>query len=370
MKDLERENRILRQHLSVLKSQAANNQTKLQGFQALELELLTANSLSDLLGCLVTGMLGFFDLEAVSLVLLDSDHEIRHLLSHGGMQPEHVQGVIFADDLVALAPVYGKIRTPWLGPYLGADYHALFPPGHKVRSVAILPFCHNGCLIGSLNFGSADGARYTRHHAADFLGHLATVGAVCLENALNRERLLHIGLTDLLTGLHNRRYLERRLTEEMAMAQRYEQVLSCLFMDVDHFKQVNDTYGHSAGDRVLGEMAQRVKSRLRASDVMARYGGEEFAVLLPRTSARDAVCQAERIRECVAATPVDIGEGREVQITVSIGVAESQPPHGAELKVLAENLLGAADAALYRAKAEGRNRVLWSGNSAKLVSQI
>jgi diguanylate cyclase (GGDEF)-like protein len=133
---------------------------------------------------------------------------------------------------------------------------------------------------------------------------------------------------------------------------------------------VNDTYGHSAGDRVLGEMAQRVKSRLRASDVMARYGGEEFAVLLPRTSARDAVCQAERIRECVAATPVDIGEGREVQITVSIGVAESQPPHGAELKVLAENLLGAADAALYRAKAEGRNRVLWSGNSAKLVSQI
>ena len=130
-------------------------------------------------------------------------------------------------------------------------------------------------------------------------------------------------------------------------------------MDVDHFKRVNDTHGHLAGDRVLREIADRVELQVRASDVAARYGGEEFARLLPDTRGEDALILAERIRLAVSSEPVRLDEA-ELEVTVSIGVSAVSPGRGIEdLKSLGEQLIAEADVQLYRAKSDGRNRVRW-----------
>jgi diguanylate cyclase (GGDEF)-like protein len=213
-------------------------------------------------------------------------------------------------------------------------------------------------LSGYLCMQSSDGGRFQPGQQTDFIGNLAHIAAVCLENAVNRERLRLVGLTDSLTGLYNRRHLEHRLAQELARAQRHAQPLACLFIDADHFKSINDAFGHPAGDRVLEALAQRLTGRLRASDIATRYGGEEFAVLLPHTGVDSACHLAEEIRCAIAAAPIPLGSGEQVHVTVSIGVAaycpkdRPWPAHSA-----GRHLLAHADQAVYRAKQAGRNRV-------------
>jgi two-component system cell cycle response regulator len=129
-------------------------------------------------------------------------------------------------------------------------------------------------------------------------------------------------------------------------------------LDVDHFKRVNDTWGHVAGDVVLRELANRVEAQIRASDVAARYGGEEFVVLLPNTDEMSAEKLAERIRLAISASPFELPNGEQVVVTVSIGIAGVGPDRDdVDLKNLGDSLIARADVALYRAKSAGRNRV-------------
>ena len=359
LEDLRVENRQLRGRLQDLTDEAGKNETISRRFQSIELSLLSAPSLPELLHRLFEGVADTLVLDDVSLVLNDRDHEVRHLLFHAGCQWSDFPGVLFTDDLNALTPMYAGLHRPWLGPCLGLEHASLFRPGSDLRSVAILPLISHGIVFGSLNLGSREQARYTRHHATDFHRHLAIVSAVCLENTINRERLVLSGHTDVLTGWHNRRYLQRRLPEELARAHRHLQPLSGLLLDVDHFKRVNDKYGHATGDRVLRDVADRVKRELRSSDVAVRYGGEEFAVLLPQTGLRDAARLAERIRQTVAGAPFRGQDGEELAVTLSIGVAQLRAlPRGMDMESLGEQLLEDADFALYRAKAGGRNRVV------------
>jgi diguanylate cyclase (GGDEF)-like protein len=224
--------------------------------------------------------------------------------------------------------------------------------------VALLPLRREERTTGSLNFGASDAGRFTRHHATDFLSHLALIAAFCLESAVNRARLVRSGLTDALTGWHNRRYFENRLLEELARARREQKPLACLMLDVDYFKRVNDGFGHLAGDRLLRELTHRVEGQVRASDVTARYGGEELVLLLPATRLPDALALAQRIRAVVRASPVQVADGQAVTVTISIGVATRVPSIAEnDLAALADELVHAADVALYRAKAEGRDRV-------------
>jgi diguanylate cyclase (GGDEF)-like protein len=165
-------------------------------------------------------------------------------------------------------------------------------------------------------------------------------------------------LTDFLTGWHNRRYLNARLKEELARAQRQGTGLTCLVIDLDRFKQINDQYGHLAGDMALREAAQRVDAHIRGSDAAARFGGDEFVVLAPGISPEQAAALAERIRLAVCETPLEISPDVQLNMTVSIGVAGTHLSRDeADLKSAAERLLADADAALYRAKQQGRNRV-------------
>jgi two-component system cell cycle response regulator len=161
-----------------------------------------------------------------------------------------------------------------------------------------------------------------------------------------------VAITDALTGLSNRRFLEATLRREVSKATRDGDDLSLLIVDVDHFKRVNDTYGHPAGDEVLYQIAGRLAAFARASDVTARYGGEEFAVLLAHTGLTELTAAAERLRRTVADNPVCTPNGEWLSITVSVGAA-ALPAHGRD----ADSLVGVADAALYAAKRLGRNRV-------------
>jgi diguanylate cyclase (GGDEF)-like protein len=175
---------------------------------------------------------------------------------------------------------------------------------------------------------------------------------------MNRSRLLRAGITDSLTGWHNRRYLQQRLKEELARAQRRAGSIACLMIDVDQFKGVNDAYGHLAGDRALKEIAQRVEEQIRSMDTAARFGGDELTVILPDACAADAAKLAERIRKAIAAKPFALTPQIKRSLTVSVGVSAVSPGRDdAVLKSVAERLLADAGAALYRAKALGRNRV-------------
>ncbi|MCX5864846.1 MAG: GGDEF domain-containing protein [Deltaproteobacteria bacterium] len=163
--------------------------------------------------------------------------------------------------------------------------------------------------------------------------------------------VLQESIRDELTGLHNRRYFNERLVDELERAKRYDSRFSLLFADIDHFKAVNDTLGHQVGDAVLASLGRLFHRHLRHSDVVARYGGEEFAMLLLDTDKEKAVAIADHLRAAIAMEPVAHGEP-PVKITVSFGVAtHNEDGHSLE------GLLGKADKALYCAKAQGRNRV-------------
>jgi diguanylate cyclase (GGDEF)-like protein len=214
--------------------------------------------------------------------------------------------------------------------------------------------------------GEADMLKMLEHGVMDHLSKplseallYAKVNAVCERSRAQRELknklqfALEHAAHDALTGLFNRRYFERRLREEHAQARRHKRAFSIVMLDLDHFKLVNDTYGHADGDRVLRHVAKVILGQLREDDVSCRYGGEEFVLLLRGTNELAARIVAERVRQSLAAKPIALGPKNELRvITCSAGVAAADEPNN-----YADDVLARADAALYRAKRAGRNRV-------------
>jgi two-component system, cell cycle response regulator len=353
----------LRRRIAKLKEEARKNEEAWQRSQRREMALLDADDLPALLAELTEGLRRSYRLLAATLALVDPHHDIRHLLDSRGEAPAVIRHVTFVDGVDDVAPqLPGRVR-PWLGTYLAADHAALFPGVPNVASVALLPLMRHGRAVGSLHFGSGEAHRFTQQHATDFLHHLGIIAAFCLENAVNRAHLVRSGFTDVLTGWHNRRYLQSRLKEELARSQREGVPLSCLVFDVDHFKAVNDNYGHGVGDEVLRQLARRIEGEVRSSDVSARYGGEEFVLLLPRTSLETGRVLAERIRSAVAGRPFHVApEVAPLTVTISIGLAAYEPGAAPEDPlIVGERLIARADLALYEAKSAGRNMVVLSG---------
>lgn len=184
------------------------------------------------------------------------------------------------------------------------------------------------------------------------IGFAANLAGIAIENRYAYDELERRAYYDYLTGLANRRYFLERAESELTRAVRYGSDLSIVMMDVDHFKQVNDTYGHKVGDLVLQKLAEVSRATLRDVDVTGRVGGEEFAILLPETGRDQAMEAAERLRAAISAAKVAMPSGLPLQITVSLGVTTLD---GKDTNI--DVLLNQADRALYRAKSEGRNRV-------------
>ena len=357
--ELEAQLDATRRQLEELTAEVARNDEIMRRAQLRELRLLQAESLDGLIRTLIDGLRASYGVDYVSLVICDPDHDIRHLMLANSTPPDKFPNLLIVESIAGLAPQYIALQQPWLGAYAACDHQLICPGADDARSIAMIPLSHRGKLLGSINLCSKDPLRFTQVHASDFLAHTGIIASFCIENVVNRARLLRSGFTDVLTGWHNRRYLTVRINEELARARRDRTSLVCLMLDIDHFKRVNDTWGHAAGDVVLQELAQRIESQVRASDVAARYGGEEFVVLLPRTDVASASKLAERIRSAVAAEPVVLPNGDTVTITASIGIAEVSPRVDEEdLKTLGDSLIARADVALYAAKSAGRDQVV------------
>ncbi len=350
---LRAENQRLRDQLDTLLAEARLNQDKLRRFDELERALVAAPTLAALLEVLLLDYRQRFQLDAVTLALADPGHEVRALLGEAAATP----GLLLLSAEAPLQALYGSRPRPLLADASPAHGFLFADMAATPASVALLPLVTRGQCIGSLNLGSQDARRFTADSSTDFLARLAALVALCLHNALATERLKLAGLTDALTGVHNRRYFEARCLEEVQAARRSGLPLVCLLLDADHFKRINDTHGHPAGDAVLRYVARLIKAQLRGSDVVARYGGEEFIVLLPGTPLASALETAERIRRVIAAQTVPVPGQADVRVTVSIGAAPLAAAAG-EPAAQAAALVQQADAALYAAKQRGRNQVV------------
>lgn len=222
----------------------------------------------------------------------------------------------------------------------------LFP----ARSVLIVPLLFKSVPVGVLVLARAV---LIDADAERLVSLVRPMLSVSLNNALAHERIQRLATLDALTGLYNRRFGLTRLREEYNRAIRAEMPLSVAMFDIDHFKSVNDTYGHVVGDRVLAAVSAAARRTLREGDVLIRYGGEEFLVLLIGASADDAALISERIRRAIAETTV-IDGSQSIRVTTSIGTV-SMPGEGIDSE---DDLIEQADAALYTAKESGRDRVI------------
>jgi two-component system cell cycle response regulator len=230
----------------------------------------------------------------------------------------------------------------------------------EIRSVATVPFSIDRWRSGVLFLRTDRRERSLTTEDVDFADVVirAAVAAIRRAQALettraDNRRLEALATTDPLTRVLNRRALLDRLTAEVDRARRFESSLTLLLLDVDHFKQINDTAGHLAGDSVLRQLGALLEDAMRKVDIVARYGGEEFVCILPETSTEGAVVFAERLRERVAAQAFDVSAERPVHLTVSIGLATFPSARVDSV----EDLFARADEALYRAKSGGRNQV-------------
>lgn len=256
--------------------------------------------------------------------------------------------------------------------------------GFQTRSILCVPMMNmNGGIIGAIQVLNKRTGPFDRDDEALLMA-LASPAAIAVENAdlykklnelnsslekkveertaalvqanadlasLNRELEL-MSVTDSLTQVFNRRHFMERLKHEMMWLRTPRPHFSLFMIDIDHFKKVNDTYGHPGGDVVIAGVASNIKSCLRDGDLLARYGGEEFALIVIPVEREESMAFAERLRACIESSVFEHG-GRPIKVTISIGVGLWQPELGNNL----EDLIKRADDALYRAKEQGRNRV-------------
>ncbi len=189
---------------------------------------------------------------------------------------------------------------------------------------------------------------------------VADICATAIQNARYFDRVRHMAYADGLTGIFNRRYFEMRIAEEMERARRYDNALALIMVDLDHFKRLNDEFGHLLGDEVLRQVTTLFGQNLRKSDIVCRYGGEEFVLLMPQTAVEQATAAAEKLRKAIETWSFP---GVAWPVTISSGVS-SFPADGDSR----DALVSAADRALYAAKQGGRNRVVVASHEAASTS--
>lgn len=215
-----------------------------------------------------------------------------------------------------------------------------------------IPLMIENEIIGVMNLNDNEKGCYNVGDL-DFALNISEFVALSISNAMLYERTEKLSVTDGLTGLDNHQQMQTLLKKEVVRCRRYNSPLSVIMMDIDHFKEVNDTHGHQKGDDILLVFSAIMKKFCRSNDVAARYGGEEFFLVLPETHIAGALHIAERIREEMASQKFQ-SQGKTFQVTVSCGIAEFDPANMQETT----HLIKVADLALYKAKSEGRNRTI------------
>ncbi len=303
---------------------------------------------------IVTQMADLMNAERGSLLLLDESANALTVTAARGMRAplnevgpipvgEGIAGSVLREGL----PLVGTLDKLGQADSLGR--------GYKTKSFISYPISIGNRRFGVLNLADKIGGGAYEASDLGVLDLVAPQIALAIERASWQQRANQfqlMSITDPLTGLHNRRYLEARLTEELSRSKRYNYPLSFMMIDIDDFKLYNDRNGHQAGDRALEITAQCLRAALRKVDVASRYGGEEFSILLPQTTLQEAGVLADRIRRKILSAPFPHGKSQPLGgVTVSIGLST----FSASLDS-AEAIVRAADRALYHAKSHGKNR--------------
>ncbi|MBC7544040.1 MAG: sensor domain-containing diguanylate cyclase [Candidatus Sericytochromatia bacterium] len=297
----------------------------------------------------VDGLAGLLDLSYCAIFTQNSDDELELRAGHGlSVQPGYrtppggwLPRAVMNSHFVRVDRIASR----------GDETADLREVAALADSLAIFPLIKGNHTMGVLVIGDRGGS--VPLATTDFVNVLAPHIASAIENAKLHQKLNQMAITDGLTGLYNHRYFHDRLQHNIDIARRYMRPFSLLMIDIDHFKQFNDTYGHQAGDRVLRSVAKKLRVTLRGTDIISRYGGEEFAIQLLETANDRAVLVAERLCALFANDPIDLPTAKAlVPITVSIGVATF--PHDGDT---ATDLIRFADEGLYAAKHAGRNQV-------------
>jgi diguanylate cyclase (GGDEF)-like protein len=305
---------------------------------------VSVESLSDL----VVERVGF------GIFVIDRDMTVlmwnRFMQDHSGLSPEQVVGK-------SLYTHFPELPRVWLSRKIESVFQlGSFAFSSWEQRPYLFKFDHDRPITGGVDFMQQDCTFMPLMRDREVVAVCVTISDVTHVSIVQREReeavakLQEYANRDGLTGIANRRFFEARLHDEFTRWQRYGGDMSVLLFDLDHFKKINDQFGHGVGDTVLRLMAQRVAAVVRAQDTFGRFGGEEFALLLPCTPLADAMSVAEKIRNVIAETPVEV-EGTIVQVTASVGGAAAR-----QGTLTYEVLTNEADAALYTAKRQGRNR--------------
>jgi len=313
---------------------------------------------------LTSSLLSSLELESVLEMLLEKSKELLRAKrsavilvdSNGDIQ----------DFTTSMGPAQGcKIRLSGIlrkvfiemTPVRSDDISSLpgfsgLPEKHpEIGSIIVVPIILRGEVIGELIVTDKTDTTAFTHDDEDLLLMIAFQAAFAIEKARLHQDVLKMATTDGLTGLKNHRAFQERLTEEIERYKRYNHPFSLLFVDIDHFKDFNDAFGHQSGDEVLKQIARIMTGTIRENDLAARYGGEEFAIILPETTLDSATVTAERLRKNVEAHTFRFND-EPWNVTVSVGIA-CFPDDG----ISREEIIEAADKALYFAKRSGRNKV-------------
>lgn len=291
------------------------------------------------------------DVPKFSIMLLNADGQLEVLKAH----PPNIgsEGLTFSlgEGVCGRA---AELRRSWYVPDLQADtlFRVRGTRGEKDQgSLLAVPMVRGDELLGVLNFERPNKADFGPDEM-EFFAAVADQVGLAVQNARLHEQTVALSITDPLTGVPNRRHLFQQLDAELARASRFGTPLSMLMIDIDHFKHLNDSAGHSAGDDVLRQVCQLLRHNLRKVDTLARYGGEEFVVLLPQISREEALEVAEKLRRSVADAPLEHGKTQPGgRVTISVGCATL--PHDATERT---KLVDCADSALYASKRGGRNK--------------
>jgi diguanylate cyclase (GGDEF)-like protein len=277
--------------------------------------------------------------------------EIYALCQQGELDPARA-GALFLRHREAMFPFFDKslLAGNAIPAFFFKGTEGTAPSLEHVRPTAI-PLVVTGTSIGAMVICSKRDSAIVDGDL-HFYNIISSIVAPLIENGCSVRQVRQLAKTDALTGIANHRSFHEALNHEMARANRKGSVFSLIFMDIDDFKRVNDSYGHLAGDAVLKDLVMRVLKSIRAVDEFSRYGGEEFAVVLPETAVKGAEVVARRIKNEITAKPFPF-DNHEIPYTVSMGIALYNGKHPVEEKVL----INEADAAMYEAKRDGKNRI-------------
>lgn len=235
---------------------------------------------------------------------------------------------------------------------------------YPIRSILCAPLKIRDRVIGVIELLNTEIERSFDEDDLPILGAVADFAAIAIDNAHNYKRVSELVITDDLTGLYNARHFQEVLEYEISRSMRYNTNVSMLFFDLDHFKIVNDNYGHLVGSRMISEVGRLIKEHIRTSDRGARYGGDEYVVILPNTPKDGGMAVARKLLELLNRQPFTTDSGERISISASFGVA-TFPEDGADRI----SLIRAADSAMYEAKENGRNTVCaFSGNFTKKMA--